>query len=336
MQEKKLKEYIEKIKTGNKDDIKNANKNIEQLWRSLERGSNERKRFVDLFISEFGNFDAIEDKSNRIAFVSSLKYFFMEAEEYDECFEACKRFVLYCMQNSSGHIRQAMIHASVYLIMFLRVFPDEFSKSSEGLLLKNRERFGKFIWDLDLMLDHYNKKEYKKYKYIGSLPPGIYKSLEMLRCDTIRGERFEKIYNEYRDKKLSTILPQINFKYTKLGADTISNGFECFICKKMKKRLGSSNPLSKKLVMICEDCAIDEYQSVYGYKTREAATARRRRLFDIGYLFQDMVTDRYLTENDVASIGMLEMEEMQNVFMLGKDLYDMLFDRGDKVELEEI
>ncbi|MDO9231616.1 MAG: hypothetical protein Q7U36_04045 [bacterium] len=338
MQQTELQDCIEKIKTGGKNDIKTANKNIEQLWRGLERGTGERKMFLDIFISEFGNFENIKNESNKIAFISSLKYAFMGADEFDDCFETCKRFVLFCMCNSSGHIRQAMIYASEYLIMFLRLRASDSNnrENDEEDLAKNRNRFGKFIWDIEQMADHYNKKEYNKYKYVENLPPSIYKSLIRMQYDFIRNDYYEKIYQEYKNKKLSEFLPQLTFKYTKLGVDTIKEGFICSVCKKSKKRIGSSYMHNKKPKMICEDCAIDSYMNAYGYKTREVATARRRRLFDVGYLFQDMIVDRYLAENNISSIGKLSTDEMQNIFMLGKDMYNTFFDKGDKIELEEI
>jgi hypothetical protein len=338
MQEIILREPIEKMKTGNKADIKTANKDIEHIWRGLKRESSESKEFIDVFISEFGNFEGIKSESNKIAFIGSLKYAFMRADEFDECFESCNRFVLYCMCNPSGHIRQAMIHSSVYLILFLTLHASDFDikKYDERYFEKNRNRFGKFIWDLEQIADHYNKKEYNKYKYIESLPPSIYKSVEKMRYDFVEGGIHGKVYQEYKNVKLMEVLPQLTFKYTTLGMDTIEGGFICDVCKKEKKRLGSSNPTAKKPKMICEDCTIDGYMNAYGYKTRQAAAARRRRLFDIGYLFQDLVLDRYLAENNINSISELEFDEMQNVFMLGGDMYNTLFDKGDKIELEEI
>lgn len=338
MQDKKIRECIEKIKIGNRSDIKIANNEIGLIWSGIKRESEKSREFVNIFISEFGNFEGINGESNKIAFIGSLKYAFMRANEFDDCFESCKRFVLYCMCNDSGHIRQAMIHSSEYLIMFLNLRPSDFDieKYGEKYFIKNRERFGKFIWDLEQMADHYNKKEYNKYKYIESLPPSVYKSLEKMRYDFVENDYRREIYQKYKDAKLSEILPQLTFKYTTLGADTIKDGFICDTCKKEKNRLGSSNPIAKKPKMICEDCAIDGYMDSYGYKTHEAAAARRRRLFDVGYLFQDFVADRYLTENNISSIGKLEFEEIQAVFMLGKDMYNMLFDKGDKIELEEI
>lgn len=338
MQDKNLRGYIEMIKTGDKGDIKIANKNIEQLWSDIKKETGETKKFIDVFISEFGNFEDIKNESNKIAFIGSLKYAFMGADEFDERFESCKRFVLYCICNPSGHIRQAVIHASVYLIMFLNLHASDFDikKYDKKYFEKNRNRFGKFIWDLEKISDYYYRKEYKKYKYIESLPPSVYKSVEKMRYDFVEGDHYGKVYQEYKNAKLTEVLPQLTLKYTTLGVDTFKDGFICDVCKKEKKRLGSSNPTAKKPKMICEDCAIDGYMKAYGYKTRQAAAARRRRLFDVGYLFQDLVLDRYLDENNIISIDKLEFEEMQNVFMLGKDMYNMLFDKGDKIELEEI
>ena len=52
----------------------------------------------------------------------------------------------------------------------------------------------------------------------------------------------------------------------------------------------------------CEDCAIDAYMKDHGFKTREAAEARRRRIFDVGYLFNEMITDKYIRQRNKKSI----------------------------------
>ena len=74
----------------------------------------------------------------------------------------------------------------------------------------------------------------------------------------------------------------------------------------------------------------------YGYKTRAAAAARRRRIFDVGYLLQDLLVDRYLAENSKKHIRELSEHETEQLFMLGADLYNELFDKGDKIFLEEV
>ncbi|MEI7621879.1 MAG: hypothetical protein WCJ51_05090 [Candidatus Moraniibacteriota bacterium] len=338
MKNQQLREFIEKIKTGSKEEIKLANKMLEKIWYDFDKESAERKEMLEMFISEFGNFEAIKTESNKIAFIGSLKYAFMSAGQDDSNFEACARFVLYCMANPSGHIRQAMIHVSTYLVHSLRLSFSDFRKNEqdEKLILKNQESFGKFITEFDAMTEHFYERKYKRFKYISSLPPSVYKSLEILRSQLLCSEYYQKMYAEYKNKRLRTVLPQLVLKYTQLGVDTIEAGFVCSICQRRRKRLGSSNPLAKKPKMICEDCTIDEYMKDYGYKTRAAAAARRRRIFDVGYLWQDLLVDRYLAENNKKHIRELGAQETAQLFRLGVDMYNNLFDKGDKIFLEEI
>ena len=262
-----LEEWIEKIKTGNRDETKLANKKLEQIWHDFDRESNDRKEMLEVFISEFGNFEAIKTESNKIAFIGSLRHVFMIADQDDRNFEACARFVLYCMENPSGHIRQAMIHSSVYLIMFLRLSIREGREDGQDkeIILKNKERFGKFLTELESMLEHFYDKKYKRFKYISSLPPSAYKSLEILRNQLLCSEYYQKIFEEYKSNRLSTVLPQLVLKYTQLGINTVEDGFVCSLCQRRKKRLGSSNPLAKKPLIICEDCTIDEYMFFIKY-----------------------------------------------------------------------
>ncbi len=338
MKKHELRECIEKIKTGSKEEIKLANKALEKIWDDFDRESADQKEFLEMFISEFGNFEAIKNESNKIAFIGSLKYAFMSVDQDDRNFEACARFVLYCMTNPSGHIRQAMIHVGIYLIHFLRASFSDFRKNEqdEKLILKNQERIGKFITELDAMLEHFYERKYKRFKYISSLPPSAYKSLEILRNQLLCSEYYQKIFEEYQNKRLRTVLPQLVLKYTQLGINTVEDGFVCSLCQRRKKRLGSSNPLAKKPLIICEDCTIDGYMKDYGYKTRAAAAARRRRIFDVGYLLQDLLVDRYLAENNKKHIRELSEHETEQLFMLGAGMYNELFDKGDKIFLEEI
>ncbi len=105
-------------------------------------------------------------------------------------------------------------------------------------------------------------------------------------------------------RKKEKILPAIKLKYYHKGEDGLGPrypGIDCFICGRKDIVIGGAHISSSGETMyICEDCAIDHYQKKYGFKSREAAAARRRRIFDVSYLFFEMITDKYLEKRIIG------------------------------------
>ncbi len=135
------------------------------------------------------------------------------------------------------------------------------------------------------------------------------------------------------------ILPQIRLKYfVSPSNDAIDDnpGFECFICKKNKTKTGGGlDAHTDNPKVICEDCAIDRYMNDFGFSTREAAVARRRRIFDVGYLFQEIIFDEYLNRYHKTYKDLSE-DEFNKIFKFGLELYSIRFTKKQKIKLEEI
>src|SRR3989338_3754879 len=75
---------------------------------------------------------------------------------------------------------------------------------------------------------------------------------------------------------------------------------------------------------ICESCAIDQFQADYGFRTRSAAEARRRRIFDVPYLFQDLFIQEYLRRKKIKFIE-LKGGAFEQLFVLAQGSYTSLF-----------
>ena len=93
-------------------------------------------------------------------------------------------------------------------------------------------------------------------------------------------------------------MPQIKLKYYKGPAEGEEEprhaDIQCFICGKINISIGSAfDAYSQNPKFACKDCTIERYRIEHGFKTREAAAARRRRIFDVSYLFNEMITDKY-------------------------------------------
>ncbi len=337
-----IKNLIQIIKTGAPDEVKVAQKQVKKFYDDVYIPQRETgKRAFRIFLEEIKTFEQIKDANHQAYFINTLKWP-LYAIGYEN-FDVFAKFFLRYIQHPSGKIRQAIIKAVDYLIFDLTLgidgnyYHEEKSKEEiKKIADRDKIRFGLFVTIIERLEEKYYEPKFKRYKYISSLPVGVYKSLQILIVEQLlRGEYHRKIYEEYKNERAKKILPQIKMKYTTLGVDTMPYDFRCHICKKLKKRLGSANMNSNKPKMICEDCAIDQYQKYYDYQTREAAAARRRRIFDVGYLFQDMIIDRYLLENNKFSINELSDEEMRKIFVFGKDMYDELFYIEEKIRFEE-
>lgn len=89
------------------------------------------------------------------------------------------------MQHKNGNIRQAAIRMFEVELESLTQHIHFLDKESNILEVSYQEvddiLFSLYVSINDLMADHW-KPEYKRYKYISSLPVGVYKSFQLLLC----------------------------------------------------------------------------------------------------------------------------------------------------------
>ncbi len=199
-----IKELINIIKTGGKQEVKKAQKAIASAWHNFYIPHREegRKAF-GVFLDEIKNFDQIQDVDHQAYFISSLKWaFWIFGEKY---FETWAEFLLKCIQHPSGKIRQSILHNSDILIMSLSEFlgprhvqtgPEDEVKTIRQVI--SLQRFGRLVMDAEDLLHRYYKPKYNRYKYVSSMPAGIYKSLQILITQKLlRSEYYENLYKEY-------------------------------------------------------------------------------------------------------------------------------------------
>ncbi|MBI5742413.1 MAG: hypothetical protein HZA25_01060 [Candidatus Niyogibacteria bacterium] len=138
--------------------------------------------------------------------------------------------------------------------------------------------------------------------------------------------------------KKEKILSRIVLKYyksPKTGAEE-GTGVTCAWCftKNISKIGGGYVDENGKSQQICERCAVWRYKDDYDFRTLTAARARRRRIFDVGYLFNESVIDKYLELKNIPTIAELEGDLMDDIFIAASDLYNYLFSKEQKIELE--
>ncbi|HLC70083.1 MAG TPA: hypothetical protein VJH75_03495 [Patescibacteria group bacterium] len=140
--------------------------------------------------------------------------------------------------------------------------------------------------------------------------------------------------------KPEPVLPAIKLKYflreDKNGLPPIYADVICVQCGKKGVNVGSIiDGYSAHPQMICEECTIDNYQKEQSYNSRDAAAARRRRIFDVAYLFNEMITDEYLRREQLKSVDDLDRVTLEKLMNWTKELYNQMFDKIGKMRLEE-
>jgi len=180
------------------------------------------------------------------------------------------------------------------------------------------------------------------YKYVSALPAGVYKSIQILLNEVLAGPYREEVYKQYLRQKSTCsdpakILPKIKLKYYRKKKEPAFGDLKCAQCGKIGIDVGSTfKPYpNSKIKHFCEDCTIKNYKEQYGFETFEAAEARRRRMFDVGYLFNEIMTDEYLQRTG-KEYKDLELEEMREIAESSKEFYNLLFSKNEKERIERI
>jgi hypothetical protein len=176
-----LKPFVEIVKTGSRGEVKRAKKEIESYWHNVYIKQRERGREAfRIFFDEIEGFDEIEDADHQADFVSVLKWsFWAIGKEY---FDRWVDFVMKCIQHDSGKVRMQTIHSAD--ILMLSLFRDSRSGGSESDKFERMAktidliRFGLWVYSVNQLLMVYHEPKFKRYKYVSSLPVGVYKSLQ--------------------------------------------------------------------------------------------------------------------------------------------------------------
>jgi len=145
--------------------------------------------------------------------------------------------------------------------------------------------------------------------------------------------------NMAKSKKQEKILPAIKLKYYRKeesGESPKHPDAVCCVCGKKNIAIGSAmDAYSDSPRFVCESCTIDRYQEEHGFTSRKAAASHRRRMFDVNYLFNELLTDRYIKEKNYNTIDDLTEKDMNIIMETGRNSYNELFSKKEKVKIEE-
>jgi len=202
-----IKTLIHTIKTASPAEVKIAQKQVAKFWYDFYiPHRKEGCAALSAFLEELATFPQIKDVAHQCYFIHTLKWPLMSTGE--ENFETWADFLLPIIEHPDGKIRQAAIHAIEYLISDIRVdlhfdrdrVDNQNLKKAEFIKIvkKNQARFGNFVMEIEALTDHYCEPRFKKYKFVSSLPPGPYKSLNKLITEVLlRNEHYVKLYQDF-------------------------------------------------------------------------------------------------------------------------------------------
>ena len=135
-----------------------------------------------------------------------------------------------------------------------------------------------------------------------------------------------------------TLFPLIKLKYwgRPLKNEKLDNDIVCFDCGTKGIHVGAGfQDEKRKPHFICEKCSIQHFKWEYDFRRLETARLRRRRMFDVPYLFHEMLIDRYLRERHKFFEDISE-NERDMLFSLYQQKYNELFSKKQKEKIEEM
>lgn len=197
-----------------------------------------------------------------------------------------------------------------------------------------------------------------KLQYMEHLKPSVYKTLALAwydfagylyfddedvffeRADRLGLPEFEPVDDflappmhkracEYPELQpyLSQPIPKIKLKY--YNQPTASQRREsakeinqrCSECQKSIEVVGAWNLETEQA--ICDRCAIKNFMITEGFKNIKSAEAYRRRLFDVGYLFTEMILDKFCQKAGIDE-EQLEDVKRQALFESSQEIFNAI------------
>ncbi|MFA5830214.1 MAG: hypothetical protein WC878_00110 [Candidatus Paceibacterota bacterium] len=115
------------------------------------------------------------------------------------------------------------------------------------------------------------------------------------------------------------------------------SGVACYFCraKNIVDISGGFRDKKGKEQVYCEKCATKMYKEELGFRTYKAAYAHRRRLFDVGYLFNEIITDEYMKMRGFTKVDDV-FEKFGALNEISKNLWNYLFSKEEKNELKRL
>ena len=173
------------ILTGNKDESRKASRDVRKLLYSSHYDKDsfrDMKSIIQNAPTEYAKIKEDFRQENFVMAISVIYYLHDREGNPDFLFP----WFLKLIGHNNGYIRYAVV----------RMFSNEFGPltvhircpwNKSGLVRFSPEKANEIIYklsaDLNNLLIFFDKPKYKKYKYINSLPPGPYKTVQQIIAD---------------------------------------------------------------------------------------------------------------------------------------------------------
>ncbi len=180
-------EMIAVIKTGTPVEVKQAQKRFEKYWDGLrgEENKTTKEAVVEMLLRQIQDLESVKDADHQAYLINTLRWRLLT--NIDKHFDEWRDFVLKYIQHPSGKIRIAVIRACDYITLELGVSAQFY-----------RDRKNKGALSVEELLRKYDEPQFRRYKYVGSMPPSVYKSLQQLITEVLlRNEFYDGIYREF-------------------------------------------------------------------------------------------------------------------------------------------
>ncbi len=142
-------------------------------------------------------------------------------------------------------------------------------------------------------------------------------------------------------KEPEKILPLIVLKYHRRPSEVKDerppSGITCGYCrtKNIVDISGGFRDEKGKEQFFCEHCAVEMYKEELGFHTFKAAYAHRRRLFDVGYLLSEIITDEYMKLHGINTVDEVG-DKICGINDITRNLWNYLFSKEEKLRIEAI
>lgn len=178
-----IKECFETILGGNKDDSRLAARMVRKLLYSSRSNRNEFEDIKSIINNASREYDKISEDWRQENFVTAISviYYLHDREEHPDFLFS---WLFQLLQHSNGVIRYAAVRMFVNEFGPLTVYIRIHGYKSDRLKPEQADNILHALFlSLNELLDILWEPKYKKYKYINSLPPSPYKSVQMVLAE---------------------------------------------------------------------------------------------------------------------------------------------------------
>lgn len=177
----KFEELFENLATGTKDEIKEAKKQIEKIWREDHKLFDRAGEFM---VGCIADFDFVSDAEHKAAVISGMNLFYLALA--DDHFDELKKFIVKNLQDPDGRVREAARKTGGWLFISLsartepHVYPEDtpLTGKQKNEQIIARKQYIDLAVELESLIDGQDDVD-EDTEYIDAMKPSVHKSLQL-------------------------------------------------------------------------------------------------------------------------------------------------------------